>query len=456
VTRDEAAAILELPRQQAIDAILELAQKAEKFDQLCGAASPTGPSGMTPVYLKKPARKHRKKPGQKKGHPGVGRKRPEKVDHYKDHRLGSCPQCHSPLGKPINNYKRYTVDIPPVEPEVTEHTVHGYWCSDCKKTVYPKVCEAMPNSTLGLTLLIMTAWLHYWVGMSVRNIVKLLATFWAFEVSPGGLTQAWNNLAAMLKPLYDDIGKKIQNAAVLNADETGWRISGITHWLWCFVTDTWCYFVIDKSRGSPVIKRAIGKFFAGVLICDFWGAYNKICTLATQRCFYHLLTELEKVDKSNKSCDWKTFRKKLARLVMDAVRLDENKASLNSTVFNRRKMKLYHRLDQLIESPRQDKDVNRLIKRLIRHRNELFTFLDYDAVSAYNNHAEQQIRKPVTTRKISQQNRSGRGAEAHAIFMSLFSSAELQGQNPVEKVLSDAKDMLASTEQEKIAFKKAA
>jgi transposase len=456
VTRDEAAAILELPRQQAIDAILELAQKAEKFDQLCGAASPTGPSGMTPVYLKKPARKHRKKPGQKKGHPGVGRKRPEKVDHYKDHRLGSCPQCHSPLGKPINNYKRYTVDIPPVEPEVTEHTVHGYWCSDCKKTVYPKVCEAMPNSTLGLTLLIMTAWLHYWVGMSVRNIVKLLATFWAFEVSPGGLTQAWNNLAAMLKPLYDDIGKKIQNAAVLNADETGWRISGITHWLWCFVTDTWCYFVIDKSRGSPVIKRAIGKFFAGVLICDFWGAYNKICTLATQRCFYHLLTELEKVDKSNKSCDWKTFRKKLARLVMDAVRLDENKASLNSTVFNRRKMKLYHRLDQLIESPRQDKDVNRLIKRLIRHRNELFTFLDYDAVSAYNNHAEQQIRKPVTTRKISQQNRSGRGAEAHAIFMSLFSSAELQGQNPVEKVLSDAKDMLASTEQKKIAFKKAA
>nr|MBC8361992.1 transposase [Candidatus Desulfatibia profunda] len=320
MTRDEAAAILELPRQQAIDAILELAQKAEKFDQLCATVSPTCPSGMTPVYLKKPGKKRRKKPGQKKGHPGVGRKRPEKVDHYKDHTLGNCPQCQSPLRKPIKSHKRYTVDIPPVEPQVTEHTVHGYWCSNCKKTVYPKVLEAMPNSTLGLSVLIMTAWLHYWVGMSVRNLVKLLATFWAFEVSPGGLTQAWNNLAATLKPIYDDIGKKIQNAAVLNADETGWRISGITHWLWCFVTDKWCYFVIDKSRGSPVIKRAIGKFFEGVLICDFWGAYNKICTLATQRCFYHLLTELEKVDKSNKSSDWKTFRKKLARLLMDAVR----------------------------------------------------------------------------------------------------------------------------------------
>ena len=314
----------------------------------------------------------------------------------------------------------------------------------------------MPNSTLGLRMLVMTAWLHYWVGMSVRNCVKLLSTFWAFEVSPGGLIQAWNNMAVLLKPIYEDIGKKVQNSAVLNADETGWRISGITHWLWGFVTDKWCYYVIDKSRGSPVIKRAIGNFFQGVLICDFWGAYNKICTLATQRCFYHLLTELKKVDKSNKSSDWKTFRKKLTRLVMDAVRLDDSKAKMADSVFVRRKMKLYTRLDSLIESPRQDKDVNRLIKRLIRHRNELFTFLEYENVSPYNNHAERQMRTQVKTRKISFQNRSDRGAEAQAIFLSLFGSAQLQGLNPVEKVLLDIEEMLKNTESQNISAKMAA
>lgn len=456
MTRDEALAILQLPTERAIDAILALSEKAEKFDQLRGDISPTCPSGMTPVYLKEPGKKRRKKPGQKKGHPGVTRKRPEKVDHYKDHTLASCSHCQTRLRKPIKSHKRYTVDIPPVAPEVTEHTVHGYWCPKCKKTVYPKVTEALPNSTLGLSLLIMTAWLHYWVGMSVRNIVKLLATFWSFDVSPGGLTQAWVNLAATLRPIYDNIGEQIKNAAVLNADETGWRINGITHWLWCFATDSFCYFVIDKSRGSPVIKRVLAKLFEGVLICDFWGAYNKISTLATQRCFYHLLTELEKVDKSNKSADWQTFRKKLGRLVMDAVRLDINKAELAPAIFNRRKMRLYIRLDLLIESPREDKDVNRLIKRLIRHKNELFTFLEYNGVSPYNNHAEQQIRKPVITRKISQQNRSSRAAEAHAIFMSLFRSAELQGLNPVEKVAADAKTLLAGTQMEISTFKLAA
>lgn len=455
MTRDEAAAILDLPREQAIEAVLELAQKAEKFDQLHGVA-PTCPSGMTPPYLKKPAKRRRKKPGQKNGHPGVGRTRPEKIDHYKEHTLDRCPECCGSLGEPIKHHKRYTVDIPQVEPEVTEQTVNGYWCSACKKIVYPKVCDAMPNSMLGLRMLVMTAWLHYWVGMSVRNCVKLLSTFWAFEVSPGGLIQAWNNMAVLLKPIYEDIGKKVKNSAVLNADETGWRISGITHWLWGFVTDKWCYYVIDKSRGSPVIKRAIGNFFQGVLICDFWGAYNKICTLATQRCFYHLLTELEKVDKSNKSSDWKTFRKKLTRLVMDAVRLDDSKAKMADSVFVRRKMKLYTRLDSLIESPRQDKDVNRLIKRLIRHRNELFTFLEYENVSPYNNHAERQMRTPVKTRKISFQNRSDRGAEAQATFLSLFGSAQLQELNPVEKVLLDVEEMLKSTKSQNTSAKMAA
>ena len=456
MTRDEAAAIVDLPREQAIDAILAIAEKAEKFDQLRGDLSPTCPSGMTPPYLKEPGKKRRKKPGQKKGHPGVGRKRPEKIDHYKEHSLDFCPDCQKPLRKPIKSHQRYTMDIPPVEPEVTEHTVYGYWCSNCKKTVYPKVSDALPNANLGLRVLIMTAWLHYWVGMSVRNIVKLLVTFWTFDVSAGGLIQAWENLAATLKPIYNDIGEKIQNTAVLNADETGWRISGITHWLWCFATDKLCYFVIDKSRGSPVIKRVLGKLFEGVLICDFWGAYNKINTLAKQRCFYHLLTELAKVDKSNKSATWQTFRKKLGRMLMDAVHLSSRKTDLTPAIFNRRKERLYNRLDQLINSSRKDKDVNRLIKRLIRHRNEFFTFLEYNGVSPYNNHAEQQIRKPVVTRKISQQNRSDRGAQAHAIFMSLFRSAELQGLNPVHKVLANAKTVIRRTQTENSTFKLAA
>ena len=445
--RDEAEAVLELPHNKAIDTILALAEKAEKYDQLCGHVTPSTPSGMTPPYLKPKPQGRKKRPGRKKGHDGVSRLQPQQVDQFKEHSLERCPHCHTPLKEQIKEYKRYTEDIPPIEkPEVTEHTVPGYWCPQCKKVVFAPVPDALPNAVIGLRLVVFTAWLHYLVGVSVSNIVKILSVICSFQISAGGLTQAWKNLSILLEPMYNGIGQSISTSAVLNADETGWRLNGITHWLWCFTTKEFCYYLITRSRASPVVKQILGTLFKGILICDFWGAYNKISALAKQRCFYHLFTELAKVDKHNASAQWKAFRKKLARLLKDAVRLFERKDPGHLETFVRRKVRLYHRLEQFLEEDYKDKDAKRLIKRLKRHKDELFTFLEYENVSPYNNHAEQQMRKPVLTRKVCQQNRSEQGAKTHAVLMSLFRSAELQGKNPVETVLTLAKATIAKAE----------
>jgi hypothetical protein len=456
MTKDEAIAILRLPEDQAIDTILEMAQKAEKYDQLIGAISSTTPSGMQPIYLKPPGKRRKKKPGRKTGHPGTSRTRPAKIDHFKEHTLCACPECESRLGQPVKSYKRYTEDIPPVTPEVTEHTVYGYWCGICQKVVYPSVTDALPNAMLGLRMVVLTAWLHYFIGMSVNNIVKFLAVFASFKVTAGGLTQAWQKLAVTLEPLYVHIGQIIRHSAVLNADETGWRVSGITHWLWCFCTKQFCYYVIDKNRGSPVVKKVLGSIFKGILICDFWGAYNKISALAKQRCYYHLFTELEKVDQKNSSPAWKHFRKRLSRLLKDAVRLSLRKQALSPETYARKKQRLRERLGAIIATSGSDKDVQRLKKRLVKYRHELFTFLEFDNVSPYNNHAEQQMRKPVITRKISQQNRSAQGAKTHAILMSLFRSAELQSLNPVDWVLGQAQQAISTKGEYNNDFKMAA
>jgi len=445
MTRDDAIDILALPKDQAVEAILSLAEKAEKYDRLCADISPTTPSGMTPTYLKPAKSKRKKRPGRKKGHAGVSRLQPEEVDHFKEHTLNRCPDCQTPVKDSVKEYKRYTEDIPPIEkPEVTEHTVHGYWCPKCQKVVFAPVTEALPNAMIGLRLVVFTAWLHYLVGVSVNNIVKLLSVVCRFNISPGGLTQAWKNLSILLEPFYRDIELKISTSAVLNADETGWRLNGVTHWLWCFTTRNLCYYLITKSRGSPVVKDILGTLFRGILICDFWGAYNKISALAKQRCFYHLFTELKKVDKRNTSSEWKVFRKKLLRLLKDAIRLSLKKKELKPKDFERLKSRLYLRLDQFLNTEYKSDDGKRLIKRLKRHRNELFTFLEYEGVSPYNNHAEQQMRKPVLTRKISQQNRSDQGAKTQAVLMTLFRSAELQGKNPVETILSMAKHSISN------------
>ena len=70
MNRAQALTILKLPREQAVNLIIAIGEKAERWDvlQAQGAAntpiSPTTPSGMTPVYLKPKARRRRKKPGE--------------------------------------------------------------------------------------------------------------------------------------------------------------------------------------------------------------------------------------------------------------------------------------------------------------------------------------------------------------------------------------------------------
>lgn len=456
MTRDEAIAILEMEREAAIAAIQALAAKAEKYDQLSAAAGPTTPSGMVPVYLKPRAKKRRKKPGRPTGHAGVARPRPPVIHRTQEHPLSHCPNCQGPLQDPCRTYQRYVEDLPPLTPEVTAHIVQGYWCSRCRRIITPKVAAALPNSNLGLRVVVLTAWLHYLVGVSVNNLAKILSVFSRFRVSPGGLTQAWHHLARLLAPLYDELARQVSHSAVLAADETGWRLNGVTHWLWCFTSTALCYYLITPGRGSPVVKQFLGTMFAGILMCDFWGAYNKICALAKQRCFYHLFSELVKVDKSNKSAAWQAFRKKLSRLLKDAVRLSKKRPSLTSEDYDRRKIRLYARLTHLVEAGSPDKDAQRLTKRLKRHQQELFTFLEFPGVSPYNNHAEQQMRKPVLVRKVCQQNRSTNGSKAQAILMSLFRSAELQGQNPVEHVLTAAQNIICQQDYATGYFKKAA
>ncbi len=93
------------------------------------------------------------------------------------------------------------------------------------------VTDALPRATLGLNVVIYSAWLHYLLGVSVGNITRILSIGYAFKVSPGGLTQAWANLAEQLEPYYQQLEQQVREAGVLHADETGWRINGVTHWL---------------------------------------------------------------------------------------------------------------------------------------------------------------------------------------------------------------------------------
>jgi transposase len=322
---------------------------------------------MVPVYTKPNTPKRRKRPGARKGHPGHRRPVPTRVDRRNTHRLKRCPCCGGPLQRCSRTRTRLIEDIPEeIEPVVTEHTIHRDYCAKCKKHVEPVVPDALPRATIGHHLIALTAWLHYGLGVTIDQIIDILSYHLQTELTPGGLIDAWRRLAEILLTWYEQIAEEAKNSAYLHADETGWRVNGQGCWLWCFTNDRNCYYTIEYCRGSPVLQKFFTEAFDGVLITDFWAAYDSVDAADRQKCIPHLLRELEKVDLRNDSAEWRAFAKKLRRLLRDGIRL-RKRSDFTPERYQGRIDRLNRRIGEMARGEHADADARRLTKRLRRY-----------------------------------------------------------------------------------------
>ncbi len=439
LSRHQAEAIYARGKEAVVFALLELTKELAESRAKSNDCSvtPSTPSGMVPIYQKPAQRKRGKKPGAKHGHPGSRRPPPERIDWQVDHRIRSCPDCGSRLQSCQEIRTRYTEDIPDIQPEVTEHTIHRDWCPACRKKVEPPVVAALPGATLGNRVLVLSAWLHYALGNTLSQIVEVFNFHLQLNITPGGLLQMWQRLQKILFAWYEQIHSEALASAVLHGDETGWRTNGKTHWLWCFSNQSVTYYLIDRSRGSPALAKFFVDEFAGTLITDFWSAYNAVTCAARQTCLVHLLRELEQTEKyKSPGQHWPLFAKKLRRLVGDAIRLWRRKPDLSAQTYASRRDCLARRLAELVGGSWEDAHARRLVKRLRRHQHDLLTFLDHDDVPFDNNHAERSIRPAVILRKNSYGNRSQRGAECQAVLMTIFRTLKQRGHDPIRTVIA--------------------
>ena len=434
--REQAEAIYAQGPEVTIFVLMALSERIAKQEKAQPSVTPSTPSGMVPVYEKPAVSRRAKTPGAKPGHPGACRKPPPEITHREEHPpLKLCPDCGTLVAPPSTRRFRLIEDIPETQPEVTEHSIPRQWCPTCRKLVEPPVPDALPGATFGHRLVTLSAWLHYGLGTTISQILAVLRHGLHFTVTEGGLVDAWQRLAAILKPWHEEIGLEVKQGGTLHADETGWRVAGRTVWLWCFTTARATYYMIDRCRGAPALLKFFTEEFAGILVTDFWAAYNVVVCLGRQACLVHLFRELERVDELDRSDSWAAFRKKLKRLLGDAIRLGAQRQTLSPESFASRRALLDTRRDELLEAPWDNSHAKRLLKRLRRYRDALFTFLDHPDVPSDNNHAEREIRPAVIIRKNSLCNRSDNGASVQATLMSVYRTLKLRGLDPLETIV---------------------
>jgi transposase len=333
--------------------------------------------------------------------------------------------------------------LPPIVPIVTKFVIETGYCPCCRRRVHGRHPEQTSNATgaagntIGPVTLTMAAELKHRLGVPYRKICDFFKNYCNLKICPATLVRAEQRLAELAKPTYDLLIDALRRCDVVHADETGWRISALSAWLWVFTNKDITIYTIRTgpgARGHEVPAEILGPDFDGYLIVDGLKVYD-VLGYAKGQCNAHLLRRAKEL---NDTVDAKEqpLMKTLITLLQEAMSLAERREELTPGGYQRRVQQIEQRFEawqlKLIRKHELSPELDRLLKHIMNHFDEWLVFLDEPQVSATNNQAERMLRPAVITRKVGGCNKTLKGALVHSILASLMVTCQQQGRKFLE------------------------
>jgi transposase len=392
-----------------------------------------------------------KQPRRKRAKDQNGARRREQTPTQTvQHHMEVCPDCAYPLQHPQLASKRQVIELPPPQPvEVTEHQLFKSWCPRCAKWHYPSLDlsgqgQVIGQSRMGVRIASLIAYLRTTLRMPVRLIREYLHIVHNLLISTGEIADLLHRVAEAekVRKAAQDIKEGIRQSSVVHGDETGWREGGQNGYIWCFCTPQGeRYYEYDHSRGGAVARRILGSQFKGVLVTDFYAAYNEFPG-EHQRCWVHLLRDLHELKEEHKGneevVEWAKGVRKLYDTAQQRLRCEGEYSGHGPPSQTEREV-LYIQLMEGVRElggkyasakPHKEHPCHTLCKRLLRHQDELFRFVLQSGLSADNNLAERSVRPVVVMRKVSGGSQSARGSATRMRLATLFGTWRAKGLNP--------------------------
>lgn len=379
-----------------------------------------------PIWVKPNLSLHRevrcKKPGPKVGHTPHWRRVPDddQVDRHITIAPKQCPKCQCDLTTPSTWHPHTQLDIPPEnKTQITRFYIGYPYCRCCRKMVSLPLDQRQGLIPFGKYGPRFHGYVSYWkfgLGLTLGKIKKKLKDEYQVEVSTGELSEILHNTAKSLDFLYQELAKMIRIQECIYVDETGWRLNGDNFFLWSFSNEKISYYRIQKSRGSKLPTALLGKEFSGILVSDFYSAYNSI-QCRKQKCWVHIIREVRDLNqKYPDNVEFKLYLKHMKNFYHLGVVLQKRYQQGKDIYLAY--CKLRQATDKWSFRVWNSPDLNRLGSRLKKHRAALYTFI-YENIDGTNNRAERELRPAVLMRKVSHGNRSNQGAHTLEVVLSV-------------------------------------
>src|SRR5262245_3784288 len=195
------------------------------------------------------------------------------------------------------------------------------------------------------------------------------------------------------RPTYQRLLKKILSGNLLHIDETEVRLKLGKGYVWVFTNIEEVVYMFKPTREGSFLRELL-KGFHGVLVSDFYAAYDSIES-SQQKCLIHLMRDINQELLNNPfDEELRLITRPFGSLLrMIIATIDEHGLKRNRLKKHEGEVKNFFR--SISEQSIRSEAAEALRTRLIKYQDKLFTFINYDGVPWNNNNAEHAIKQFV-------------------------------------------------------------
>jgi hypothetical protein len=267
----------------------------------------------------------------------------------------------------------------------------------------------------------------------------MLKEFFGLAVYTAEIWRIKGMMAKYYQPTYKRILDKILSGEVLQIDETEIRLRTGTAYVWVFTTSEEVVYMLRPTREGDFLRDLL-KNFKGVLVTDFYAAYDSI-ECPQQKCLIHLMRDMNQ-DLLNNPFDkeLQSITVPFGALMRDIVgTIDQHGLKRQHMLKHEGEVTKY--FDPLPSQSYQSEAAEALRARLVKYRDKLFTFMKHDGVPWNNNNAENAIRRFGYYREENAGRLKADGLRDFLVLLSICHSCHYKGVSFLQFLLSRKRDI---------------
>jgi transposase len=325
------------------------------------------------------------------------------------------------------------LELPPIQPEVTEYQLHRLCCQRCGLSTCARLPDGVPTGGQGPRLQSVLALMTGAYRMSKRMVQTFCADVFGVPICAGQVCAVEAEVTTATDAAVEELRDYVRSQSA-NVDETSWWQNRQRGWLWTVVTQAVTVFTIALSRAGSVAQGLVDPSAGQVITTDRYKGYLWLPLRQRQICWAHLNRDFQAmVDRTNAGSPIGE------ELLCCAEELFTWWYRVRDGTMSRLTFRRY--VGELRPWVRSQLEAGSICpcaktaavcRELLAIEPALWTFVRVEGIEPTNNAAERALRHAVMWRKTSYGTDSVVGSQFVANILSIVATCRQQGRNVLE------------------------